>query len=30
MRNDVDKIRESCGKTLNEIFKEVYHYASIS
>lgn len=30
LRNDVDKIKESCGKSLNEIFKEVYHYASIS
>ena len=30
LRNDVDKIRQSSGKTLNEIFKEVYHYASIS
>lgn len=30
LRNDVFKIRESCGKSLNEIFKEVYHYASIS
>ena len=30
LRNDVDKIKESSGKTLNEIFKEVYHYASIS
>jgi len=30
LRNDVEKIRESSGKTLNEIFKEVYHYASIS
>ena len=30
LRNDVSKIKESSGKTLNEIFKEVYHYASIS
>lgn len=30
LRNDVDKIRETSGKSLNEIFKEVYHYASIS
>lgn len=30
LRNDVDKIKESCGKSLNEIFKEVYNYASIS
>lgn len=30
LRNDVDEIRKASGKTLNEIFKEVYHYASIS
>ena len=30
LRNDVNTIRESSGKSLNEIFKEVYHYASIS
>ena len=30
LKNDVDKIKESSGKTLNQIFKEVYHYAQIS
>jgi ABC-2 type transport system ATP-binding protein len=30
LRNDVHTIKETSGKTLNEIFKEVYHYASIS
>ena len=30
LRNDVNTIRESSGKSLNEVFKEVYHYASIS
>lgn len=30
LKNDVDKIIEACGKSLNEVFKEVYHYASIS
>ena len=30
LRNDVKTIKENSGKTLNEIFKEVYHYAPIS
>jgi len=30
LRNDVESIRLNSGKSLNEIFKEVYHYASIS
>ena len=30
LRNDVNTIRENSGKSLNEVFKEVYHYASIS
>ena len=30
LRNDVETIRKNSGKSLNEIFKEVYHYAPIS
>lgn len=30
LRNDVEQIRKASGKSLNEVFKEVYYYANIS